>query len=699
MSPASPAGLDVLVIGTGPAGGAAAIALARSGLSVLLVGDDHADDDYDMLITGQALVAMNSLGLRPAPHLRPVRSIKVRFSRATRQITDSAAAAVSRQRLCEALRQTALAAGAELWTGTVTDLETTGNGYRAAVVTAGSGTCEITARHAIMATGSEGSLAGWHQPERLTLPPLAGIACARRFAGLRLRGRALLALMAPDATMADSPPRCAWAIPADGDAITVGAARVSAETGGLTAADLLDQALARLADSDERFAGISPAGPLVSSGLDVGFTPERIASAGCLLAGDAAGLVNPFTGEGLNLAFRSGLMAASAIGANRSDAQAAREAHAGQLSARFVGYFEAARHAARRYHLTWRVLDGTAHSEHPFFVKTRRVVLEPEGLGALNRTDHVDLGLEEMIMIAPLIAACDEIVVTTIREEWPFLARMAMADDATDGLRLRPCVLFFGALLAGGRTPDARYAMVAAGIELAQLGALTFLGPPSTQRQPPGSPRGAGPGGRPPGSPRGVDWAAATTVLAGDFLLAQASRLVAESAPEISWSFADWLLELITFRDSQLGPGGEVSARGLFASLFEFPARIGALLGGAPASAVEALRDAGSACGRAFVHAEDILALRSERTRLDATLPAMLNGRISAVPEYLAGMPVSSSRLTREPNLKSRALNAATSACLAERDQAIGALAGVDKTSQIIYAFIAAVTRPASLTV
>ena len=679
MNPGGQPEPDVLVIGAGPAGTAAAIAAARRGLSVVIVGDGDDVGDHDVLITGQALGALSSLGLRPAPYLRSVRSVRIRFSRATRQITDSAAAAAGVRRLRHALRQKAIAAGAQLLAGTVTDLEPSGTGHRATVLTAASGTCEISARHVIMASGSDASLAGCHPLAGLSPVPLAGIACARRFAGLRLRGTALLSLMAPDATRADAPPTCAWVIPAAGDAVTVGAARVGAETGGLTADRLLDQALAGLADSDRRFSAITPAGPLVSGPLDVGFTPERIASARCLLVGDAAGLVNPFTGEGLNLALRSGLLAASAIADNQSDARAAREAYADQLSASFVGYFEAARHAARRYHLTWRVLDATARNEHPFFVKTRRVVLEPEGLAALSPADHVDLGIEEVIMVAPLLVACDEIVITTIREEWPFLARMAMADDAAGSLRLRPSLLFFGALLAGGRAPEARCAMVAAAIELAQLGALTFLGPPSTR----------------PHSGRGVDWAVAATVLAGDFLLSQASRLIAESAPEVSWSFADWLLELITFRDGRLGPGGAVSARELFASLFEFPARIGALLGGAPAGTVEALRDVGSACGRGFLHAEDILALRGERTRLDAALPAMLNGRISAVPEYLAGTPVSHRRLSRDPDLRSQALRGATSACLAEREQAIRALAGIENAGQIISSFIAAVTRPA----
>jgi menaquinone-9 beta-reductase len=237
--------------------------------------------------------------------------------------------------------------------------------------------------------------------------------------------------------------------------------------------------------------------------------------------------------------------------------------------------------------------------------------------------------------------------------------------------------LFFASLMAGKAVPDARYAMVAAAIEFAQLGALTFIGPPAS----------------PPPS-RGVDWAVATAVLAGDFLVAQASRLVAESAPEISWSFAEWLLELITLREAQLT--GTADPADLFSSIYEFPARIGALLGDAPADTIQALRDVGFHCGRAFLHAEDILALRGERTRLDTALPAMLSGRISAIPGHLADLPVTVRDLVGDRELRQRALHGATSACMAERDHALRALSAIPpgSTVSIIGPFIDSITSP-----
>ena len=420
---------------------------------------------------------------------------------------------------------------------------------------------------------------------------------------------------------------------------------------------------------------------LVSGPLDAGYSPERMAAAAHLLVGDAAGLVNPFTGEGLSDAVHSGLLAARSIAQHPSDPDAARQAYARRLSASFVGFFETARHAARRYHLTWRVLAASARSDHPFFAKARRVTLLPVGLAGLAPADDLGLRPQETIMLAPFLMACDEVAIMMIRTQWPFLARLMAASDDAAGPRLRPAVLFFAGLLADDRKPDVTCATLAAGIELAHLGALSFLGAPDGTRAP----------------RRGVNWPATTTILAGDFLLAQASRLVAESAPEVSWSFADWLAELTALRSGRLDPGGaRVPAGGLFASLLEFPARTGAVLGRCPAQTVQAVREVGHQCGTAFLHAEDVLALRGERTRLDITLQAMLAGRISAIPECLDRRDVTVRDLA-DPQLRADALTASAQACLAARRRALDAVAAVPGpvAARILRRFVGAVTRPA----
>ncbi|MEV6880088.1 hypothetical protein [Amycolatopsis sp. NPDC051128] len=313
------------------------------------------------------------------------------------------------------------------------------------------------------------------------------------------------------------------------------------------------------------------------------------------------------------LASRAARAAARAVLSARDDPAAARREYERLLASAFVGYFETARHAARRYHLAWRVLAAGAGSEHPFYAKGRRALVLPEGASAFAGAEPLDLPPATRVRVLPFLAACDEVCLSIVRGDWPFLARMFTA-DREEKLLLRPAIGFFAALVAGGDAPARGDASVAAAIELATLGALAFLGPAA-----------------PPREVRGVDWESATTVLAGDYLLGQASRLIAEAAPELSWSFSDWLGELATLRAAVLTTGS--GAEAVFASLFEFPLRIGAALGGVDA---EAFRVCGAALGRLFLRVEDVLALRGDRTRLDVTLTDLLDGRISALPELLA---------------------------------------------------------------
>jgi menaquinone-9 beta-reductase len=671
--------VDVLVVGAGPAGAVVAAALTRDGMSVLLADAANDTEDHDVLISGQARRGLASLGLAEVALARPVKIIRLGFGgRAGRSIADAGAAVCGRAWLRERLRRAAADAGAVDVRGRVTAITRGAGCFEALITDVGNAALlVVTARHVVAATGSAACL-----PQAPPGSPHAiGIACARRFAGARLRDRLLLTMTAPAATGPNAPPTCVWALPGHDGTVTVATSRVCSQAQA-DPPNLLDAALETLARTDARFARVTPAGPIASGPLDAGFTPERVAAAAHLLVGDAAGLVNPFTGEGLSYAIQSGLLAARSIIEQPSDPDAARQAYARGLSAGFVGYFETARYAARRYHLTWRVLAATAASDHPFFAKARRVIVVPEGLSELTTADHVDLPGREALMLAPFLAACDEVAITTIRTQWPFLARLMLDGGAADRPRLRPAVLFFAALLADGTAPDPRRATLAAGIELAQLGTLAFLGPPPA----PDAPR------------RGVDWAGATTVLAGDFLLAQASRLVAESAPEVSWSFADWLSELAAVRAARLdSPRPAVPAGAVFASLFEFPARIGALLGGCSPETVQAVRDVGHHCGQAFLHAEDVLALRGVRTRLDANLPAMLLGRISAIPERHGDQPLDIQRLTADPHRRSAALADSAAACLAARRHALDAVGAVPSppAARILREFISALARPA----
>ncbi|SEF35770.1 Dehydrogenase (flavoprotein) [Amycolatopsis pretoriensis] len=557
------------MIGAGPAGAVAAAVLARGGVPVVLVGREGDEPGYDVLVSGPAREILRSIGVTVDDW--PVYGVTIAFDANTSHaVPDAGYAVVDSVVLRETLRAHAVRCGAE---------------YRPTAP---------AAPHVVLAGG------GGLSPSEST-----GVSCAGRFSGPDLGDRVVLRMLAPPADDPRGQPRCAWLAPAPGGC-TIG---VSALGGG----GCLDEAIEALAEVEPRVRDCVPAGPEVSGPLSCGFSPGSAAGPGGLRVGDAAGLVNPFTGEGLSGAVQSGRLAARAILSEVDDPAAARREYERLLGTAFVGYFETARHAARRYHLAWRVLAAGAGSEHPFYAKGRRAVVLPEGAAALAGAEPLELPPATRVRLLPFLAACDEVCLSIVRGDWPFLARMFTA-DREEKLLLRPAIGFFAALTAGGDRPARGDASVAAAVELATLGALAFLGPAGTPKE-----------------VRGVDWESATTVLAGDYLLGQASRLIAEAAPDLSWSFSDWLGELAALRANVVTTGA--GAEAVFASLFEFPLRVGAALGGADA---EVFRACGEVLGKLFLRTEDVLALRGERTRLDATLTDLLGGRISALPELLS---------------------------------------------------------------
>jgi flavin-dependent dehydrogenase len=668
------AGADVLVAGAGPAGATTAAILARQDMRVLLVGQDNRRaGGYDFLITGQARAMLASVGLADAIPIRPVDLVELRFGASvTRTISDSGAAVCDGRGFRSALRGAAIRAGARYVRGEVASLALYGDAHQAVIEYDGR-QFRVRARHAVVATGG-----GSRTLAPLAAPRSPGLVCARRYRGVRLGGRAMLVLPPPEASATNANVTCVWVLPGDDDTVTVGTLYAAGDEPA-HAGQLQREALRALADADRRFALLSPAGPLSSEPLYAGFLPAHVARAGCLLTGDAAGLVNPFTGEGLSGAVHTGLLAARLIGLNPARPAVARRRYARQLATTFVGCFETSRHAARRYHLTWRILAAGAASDHPFFVKARRALLLPEGPSALTVAGRLDFANPDIVLLGPFLAACDEVAISVVRTEWPFLARLALAGQSLDQPRLRPATLFFAALIAAGREPPTTHATLGAAIELAYLGASALFGS-----------AGAPPTGR------GVDWALAATLLAGDFLLAQASRLVASYTPEVAWSFADWLAELAALRAGRLDPCGQIPAGAVFASLLEFPARMGALLGGAPPALGRAIRDFGHHCGHAFLDAEDVLAVSGMRTRLDTTLDVMLHERLSAIPDRVPGRPFSRAVLADDEQLRSMVLATASAACEASERHALRALDEITNPAavRIMREFLAAVSEP-----
>jgi heptaprenyl diphosphate synthase len=115
-------------------------------------------------------------------------------------------------------------------------------------------------------------------------------------------------------------------------------------------------------------------------------------------------------------------------------------------------------------------------------------------------------------------------------------------------------------------------------------------------------------------------WDNAVAILAGDFLFARASRLVAGLGPEAVRIIADTFAELVTGQIRETvgpAPGQDPVAHHLTvlnektASLIDTCARYGGMFSGAPDADVAALRRYGRALGVAFQVSDDIIDIAS----------------------------------------------------------------------------------------
>lgn len=587
---------DVLIAGAGPSGVAAACALAREGFLVEVVHSGAPEAPYDVFLDSDSVASLSCLSWTPSPDTREIASTTVHVGDGSpRLLSDIGGVVTDRSEFVAALTDEARRHGVLFSTGRATTTE-----HGRVVVVAADGQ-EREARHVILATGpAVGRNArgrGWTVAQRVrTESPLDS---------------AVLILIEPTSTTPDAPPTAVWAYPGSSGHTWL---RVSAIGGERTVAVGTETAFAAVRRARPDLGAIEEIGPLATGVIDASFDPSSLTDFPALRIGAAAGLTNPFTGDGIGHAVQSGLLAAREIMASPDDPARVRKGYRRSLASSYVGQFEGARHAARRYHLSWRVLASSNAIDVPFHVKGRRSVLLGAGLGGM--VDQVNLPRSKAAYLDPFLMACDEVLVESVRRDWPFLARITSGVDRRRD-QLRPAILLATGLMSRGEPPAIDHAAVAAAIELISVGALAFIAPPAHRQE-----------------ENGISWASAGAVLSGDFLLAKASVLVSRHAPHLSGALSDWLNDLTAVRAARLVDPVRILSANQFAAFFEFPLRIGGGLVDAE-DRVDTLRTVGSHCGVAFQHAEEVLALRGRRTRLDCSLTTMFEAHLTDLDESL----------------------------------------------------------------
>jgi geranylgeranyl reductase family protein len=322
--------VDVAVVGAGPAGATAALVLARAGLDVTLL--DRAPLPRDKTCGG-GVVARALESLPPGVELpveRRLGRVESRFVDAGLSVTVERETPLvhmaRRAPLDLALAEAARAAGATLRAPCALDrvrltpdhaeLETSRGPLRARFLVAADG-----------ATGSTARMAGWTEP-LASVPALeAEIAVRPRLLAAHT-DRARFDLGVPAGGYG-------WVFP-KADHLSVG-------VGVFTR----DGARRRLRDELARYidaVGLREGRVLRVRGAPIPVHPRPdVARGRVLLTGDAAGLADPLTGEGISLAIRSGRLAAESLLDGRLDPQAATRAYRAALQRDILGELRIAR--------------------------------------------------------------------------------------------------------------------------------------------------------------------------------------------------------------------------------------------------------------------------------------------------------------------------------------------------------------------
>jgi geranylgeranyl reductase family protein len=333
---------DVAVIGAGPGGSAAAAWAARAGADVVLFekGERGRDKSCGDGLTPRAIAELDRLGVDLSPFHR-IDGLRVQAGRSEREVRwpngpfPPRGAVAPRAAFDALLMETAVKSGADLRERASAEPVVTGD--RVTGVRTASG--EVAADLVVVASGAGSAAARQLGAVRVGGSPF-GLAIRAYVDAERHDDRymeACLTVAGPDGRIV---PGYGWVFPAGDGTVNVGVGALSTmqDFSGLNLNTMLDAYLAQVRAS----WGLGE----VRGRPRAWRLPMHVANRGgpgWVAIGDAAGLVNPFNGEGIDYAMESGRIAADCFAGSPSRADIE---YCARLAADYDAFFATARRFA-----------------------------------------------------------------------------------------------------------------------------------------------------------------------------------------------------------------------------------------------------------------------------------------------------------------------------------------------------------------
>jgi len=338
------------VIGAGPGGSAAAYYLARQGVDVLLA--EKATFPREKVcgdgLTPRGVLALERMGIDPLdPGFERVDGLRIYTRRTTLELSwpklhdfPDYGLVRTRHDLDELLARRAEKAGALLWEGAeVLQPVLTDGWVTGATVRKDDEEIEVRARFVLAADGAASRISAAAGVRRDGTRPL-GIAARRYYRIDRSPGPWLevwMDLWDGDDLM----PGYGWLFPVADGTINLGAGLLNTfKNFKDLSAQRVFQAFAEMLPASWNVSEETAEGRALSGPLPMGFNRRPAAVPGMLLVGDAAGIVNPFNGEGIAYAMESAELAAELVSeALLKDRPAVAHLYPTLLAARYGRYY------------------------------------------------------------------------------------------------------------------------------------------------------------------------------------------------------------------------------------------------------------------------------------------------------------------------------------------------------------------------